>query len=213
LPRLVATPLSPRKTPVQRRSAVTVDAILDAALQVLVRSGKERLTTTLVAARAGVSVGTLYQYFPNKSSLLQACLRRHMEQIVSALEQVADGAHGASLREVAEAVVSGYLAAKLSSARASAALYAVSSDVDGMAISRAAMARGRAALERALLAAREPLAKAPETVAVMISAAMNGTAHRLLESRAPERDLPVLRAELLAMVHSYLETCTTSRGY
>jgi hypothetical protein len=58
--------LEPRKTPVQARSGVSVEAILNATIQVLIKVGKGRLTTTRVAARAGVSVGTLYQYFPNK---------------------------------------------------------------------------------------------------------------------------------------------------
>ena len=66
--------LEPRKSPVQARSAASVDAILEATIQVLLDDGKERLTTTRVALRAGVSVGTLYQYFPNKSALLQAAL-------------------------------------------------------------------------------------------------------------------------------------------
>ena len=70
--------LEPRKSPVQARSAASVDAILEATIQVLLSIGKEQLTTTKVALRAGVSVGTLYQYFPNKSSLLQAVLRRHL---------------------------------------------------------------------------------------------------------------------------------------
>jgi AcrR family transcriptional regulator len=73
--------LEPRKTPVQARSVASVDAILEATLQVLLQVGKERLTTTRVASRAGVSVGTLYQYFPNKSALLQAALKRHMVEV------------------------------------------------------------------------------------------------------------------------------------
>ena len=78
--------LEPRKTPVQARSAASVDAILEATVQVLLKVGKERLTTTRVAARAGVSVGTLYQYFPNKSALLQAALKRHMVEVGEAVE-------------------------------------------------------------------------------------------------------------------------------
>jgi AcrR family transcriptional regulator len=58
-----------------------VNAILDATIQVLLKLGKERLTTTRVALRAGVSVGTLYQYFPNKSALLQAALKRHLDEV------------------------------------------------------------------------------------------------------------------------------------
>jgi AcrR family transcriptional regulator len=70
--------LEPRKSPMQARSAASVDAILEATVQVLLDVGKERLTTTRVASRAGVSVGTLYQYFPNKSALLQAALKGHL---------------------------------------------------------------------------------------------------------------------------------------
>src|SRR4051812_37573633 len=58
------------KTPVLARSAVTVDPILSASIQVLLAEGQERLTTTRVAYRAGVSVGTLYQYFPKQAGLL-----------------------------------------------------------------------------------------------------------------------------------------------
>jgi AcrR family transcriptional regulator len=80
--------LQPRKLPVQARSTASVDAILDATIQVLLNVGKERLTTTRVALRAGVSVGTLYQYFPNKSALLQAALRRHKDAVTEAVERV-----------------------------------------------------------------------------------------------------------------------------
>jgi hypothetical protein len=61
----VASPenLKPRKTPRQARAEATVDAILEATIQVLLSEGAGRLTTTRVAARAGVSVGTMYQYF------------------------------------------------------------------------------------------------------------------------------------------------------
>ena len=73
--------LEPRKSPVQARSTASVHAILEATIQVLLKVGKERLTTTRVASRAGVSVGTLYQYFPNKSALLQAALKRHLGEV------------------------------------------------------------------------------------------------------------------------------------
>jgi AcrR family transcriptional regulator len=83
-----------------------VDAILEATIQVLLRIGKERLTTTKVAARAGVSVGTLYQYFPNKRSLLQAVLQRHLEGVTEAVEIVCRQHKGKPLQEMASALVS-----------------------------------------------------------------------------------------------------------
>lgn len=63
-------PIASRKTPQQARSTDLVAAILQAALQVLAKEGAQRFTTTRVAERAGVSVGSVYQYFPNKAAIL-----------------------------------------------------------------------------------------------------------------------------------------------
>jgi len=76
--------LQPRKKPIQTRSARTVEAIFEATIQVLLRHGAEQFTTTRVAERAGVSVGTLYQYYPNKQSLLFAVLERHLNLVIRA---------------------------------------------------------------------------------------------------------------------------------
>lgn len=62
--------ISSRKQPQQARSTELVAAILDAAVQVLAKEGAQRFTTARVAERAGVSVGSLYQYFPNKAAIL-----------------------------------------------------------------------------------------------------------------------------------------------
>jgi len=62
--------ISSRRKPKQARSADLLQAILQAAIQVLAKEGAHRFTTTRVAERAGVSVGSVYQYFPNKASIL-----------------------------------------------------------------------------------------------------------------------------------------------
>ena len=108
--------LKPRKSPVQARSSASVEAILDATLQVLLKVGKERLTTTRVAMRAGVSVGTLYQYFPNKSALLQAALRRHLEHTRDAVAEVVGSLNGTAVEEMMSAVAMAFLAAKMARA-------------------------------------------------------------------------------------------------
>jgi AcrR family transcriptional regulator len=63
-------PLSSRKQPKQARSAELVATILEAAVQVLRKEGARRFTTARVAERAGVSIGSVYQYFPNKAAIL-----------------------------------------------------------------------------------------------------------------------------------------------
>lgn len=62
--------ISSRKQPKQMRSADLVAAVLEAAVQVLAKEGAQRFTTARVAEKAGVSVGSLYQYFPNKAAIL-----------------------------------------------------------------------------------------------------------------------------------------------
>lgn len=79
--------INPRKAPVQDRSRRTVEAILVATAQVLVRQGYEKTTTATVAERAGVSIGTLYQYFPNKESLVAALVRAHVEELFDMIDK------------------------------------------------------------------------------------------------------------------------------
>lgn len=76
---------APRKRPRQERSRATVDAILEATARLLVKYGYDDLTTNAVAAGAGVSIGSLYQYFPNKTALVAALLDRHLEAMNTAV--------------------------------------------------------------------------------------------------------------------------------
>ena len=82
-----AVALSPRKQPVQPRAQATVEAILSAAAGILERDGPARLTTNAVAAQAGVSIGSLYQYFPNKQALTAALIARSGNDLDRSLSQ------------------------------------------------------------------------------------------------------------------------------
>ena len=208
MPRRSNIPLDPRKSPVQARSAASVDAILEATIQVLLRVGKERLTTTRVALRAGVSVGTLYQYFPNKSALLQAALKRHLNEVAEAVERVCREQKSNTLPKMATALVSTFLEAKLRDARTSIALYSVSSDVDGAKIAQQMSIRSNKAIIEMLATTREPLTKDVQLVASMLQGAMGGISRRLLESDAPEEQFPILRQELIFFVCAYLDACS-----
>ena len=82
-----AASLKPRKSPVQARSAVTVEALHIATIQVLTQEGLSRCTTTRVAERAGMSVGSLYQYYPNRDALLAAVLKKHLDSVAGAVDR------------------------------------------------------------------------------------------------------------------------------
>jgi AcrR family transcriptional regulator len=103
----------PRKSPRQARSRHTVDAILDAAARVFAQEGYESTTTNRIADVAGVSVGSLYQYFPNKDALVAALHRRHSQQMRAVMTTVLDAASRTSLRDGIAALVRALLAAHL----------------------------------------------------------------------------------------------------
>jgi AcrR family transcriptional regulator len=84
-----ATKLKPRKLPVQARSKMTVEAILDAAALVFAERGFNGGTTNHIAERAGVSIGSLYQYFPNKDAIMMGLMERHLaEERIHLAEQM-----------------------------------------------------------------------------------------------------------------------------
>ena len=82
------TTKKPRKQPRQARAQVTVNAILEATIQVLEREGLDAATTTRIAEVAGVSVGTLYQYFSHRDAILDALQDREFELAIALMEEV-----------------------------------------------------------------------------------------------------------------------------
>ncbi len=86
-------PTNPRKHASQDRSRATVDALIEATARILVSEGFDKASTNRIAEKAGVSVGSLYQYFPGKEALVIAVIERHHQEIMQVV-------HGA-LKEVA----------------------------------------------------------------------------------------------------------------
>jgi AcrR family transcriptional regulator len=121
-------------------------------------------------------VGTLYQYFPNKSALLRAALKRHIDEVTEAIERACQQQQGHSLEQMATALITAFLDAKMKDAKTSVALYALSSDVDGVKIVQEMGIKSNQALVGMLMTARERLTTDPQ-----------GVSRRLLESAAPEK--------------------------
>jgi AcrR family transcriptional regulator len=113
----------PRKSPTQVRSRATVDAIVAATARVLVRDGYDALSTNRVAKEAGVSVGSLYQYFPGKEALVAAVMEQYasrMQENIATRMQNAPPA--ASAEEVATELIRAMLAAQQAEPRLHRAL-------------------------------------------------------------------------------------------
>lgn len=207
--------LTPRKTPRQGRSIATVDAIFEATIQVLLSDGLIRLNTTRVARRAGVSVGTLYQYFPNKQALLFAVLERHLALLADAIEKACGGNPCATKELIAEAVVKAYLQAKMAQAEISPALYRIAMELDARELIEAAARRSAKAIEAMLSTAEDGRLVNPGVVAQTLTAALYGTVpafcHRVLspaDGIEAERQLTIMFRSYLVAQHSGIAGAT-----
>lgn len=200
-----ATALKPRKQPRQARSQVTVEAIFDATIQVLLAEGLPRVTTIRVAERAGVSVGTLYQYYPNKQALLLDVLQRHLRRIGDSLEEAARLVHGVPLATMVPAVIDAFVRAKTEHVDESRSLYGIATQLDSREILRAAEKRGRATLATMLATATDARFNDIDTIAYVFFAAMVGPTRHMLDGGAPQKILRGLRAHLQSLCLGYLD--------
>jgi AcrR family transcriptional regulator len=103
---------TPRKLPKQSRSRVTVEAILEATTHILVEEGYDKANTNRIAERAGISIGSLYQYFPNKEALMTALMEQHAQEMVelveTKLDQLFDSPLEIAIPEIITAVVAAH---------------------------------------------------------------------------------------------------------
>lgn len=196
--------LEPRKSPQQARSAATVEAICTATIQVLLADGPTRLTTTRVAARAGVSIGTMYQYYPNKQALLFAILEQKLDKVEASMLVAVETLAGCDLQTIAYGLADGWLDAKTTDIEASRAIYGIAAGFD----IAARMAEGSGRLRQAIggLLATAPDARFADigATAFMTLALLAGSTRAVLENGASVRDLACLRRELPRACYGYL---------
>jgi AcrR family transcriptional regulator len=203
--RKVKLALKPRKLPVQARSKHTIDAIFEATIQVLLVGGVGKLTTTKVADRAGVSVGTLYQYFPNKNVLLGALLELHLIEVVEAIEACCLKFRGAKLEPLAEALVNAYLNVKLQRPEMSVALYLVAVAIEATEIVQAVTKRTQVAISRALESVPDRKFNELEMVTIVLTTSLMGPVQAFLLAKPPRAAFEQLRAQLQALTKAYLK--------
>lgn len=198
--------LKPRKQPVQARSQATIEAVFEATIQVLLAGGARALTTNHIADKAGVSIGTLYQYFPGKEALLYALVRRHLDRACDAVERACDDHGGASLDQCADVFVDAYIDAKAGDVNVSRALYYASAELDLYELSTTTIGRLRNAVERLLAGSGQIAEENLSAVVFSWVAIVTGGTRLVLEAEDTSQRLPIFRHQLKILSRAYLQT-------
>lgn len=206
--------LKPRKTPRQARSEVTVDAIFKAAIQVLLADGGRRLTMTRVAERAGVSVGTMYQYFPHKQALLYAVVQQHLQEFVEGFEAACLKLRNESLDVAAAGVVDAFVGIKIRQPEATRALYRIAAELDTDELRIGTSRRLQNAF--AALLATVPGVRFGDLaeitgIAFTLLTAMNGATRAVFELGAPAPMVEALPRQLSTLCRGYLQAAASAQ--
>lgn len=197
----------PRKAPRQARSQATVTAILDATARVLVERGYAATNTNLVAERAGVSVGSLYQYFPNKEALVRALQDRHMHQMYGVIGAALQRCQGLPFDEALALSIEGLV----ESHRIDAGLHRVLETQFADLASVDAVARFEAALEEQICALlqhyqAELKVDHPRLASYMLMHALHGLVHAVVHQRPGGVSLKQATREIVRLTRAYLTT-------
>lgn len=189
---------TPRKKPRQARSLVTVEAILEAAAHILAKDGYAGFTTNRVAERAGVSIGSLYQYYPNKQSLLAALHARHLDQIMASGAAILRDSDDCSLAEALDRLVGTIVSIHLDSD----GLHRVVAEETPESLSKATTLE----LVRNLLDRYQEVLKLedPDLVAYMLSVTTKAVIHGTLRDRPEDLRERRVERELVRMFLAYL---------
>ena len=196
---------APRKRPRQERSAATVDALLTATAQVLVKEGYDHASTNKIARRAGVSIGSLYQYFPGKEALVLALARRNGEEEIALIRGALNRLGKAPLPETARVLVQALIEVHRNDPELQKVFITQVPQIGGLAIIRETN-RQVAEMLRAYLSDLFPEAD-PESWDLRIFIAMHaveGLIHQALLERPEYLDQPRFVEELVALVVRYL---------
>ncbi|AGC48830.1 TetR family transcriptional regulator [Myxococcus stipitatus DSM 14675] len=195
----------PRKTPRQERSRAMVETLLDATIRVLLARGYDGMTTIAVAERAGVSVGSLYQYFPNKESLVATLAERHTAELLACVDEAFSRADPSDPESGIRALVR----AGVDAHRIAPALHKVLLEqvprigrmAKVMETSREIVAR----LERFLLSHRERLIVPDAKVAAfVVETIVESLTHRLVIEQPDYIDAARLEEETTRLAMGYL---------
>ncbi|CAB3807439.1 Nucleoid occlusion factor SlmA [Paraburkholderia fynbosensis] len=207
------THLTPRKKPRQARATVTLNVIFEATIQVLLAVGPRRLTTTRVAERAGVSVGTLYQYFPHKQALFYGLNQHYLDGLAEKIEYACRALHGAPTSQMVEALVTTYWNAKNERADVTRVLYRSVVELDNEPLIEAFACRVDAATAAMFASAADVAFTDLSVINLTLLTTIFGTVRSAFERNLPDAERHAVQKQLILMCNSYLEQVrSTSNG-
>jgi AcrR family transcriptional regulator len=204
--------LNPRKKPQQERSRVTIDAIFEATIQVLLASGLDKITTIQIADRAGVSIGTVYQYFPNKRALMAAVVKRHVGAVVDATIAACQSVHGKTIGEMCATMMNAFVDAKTRRPEVSRALYLPSAAVNADAIVKEESMRCARAVHDMLMTASDARFSQPELVSAVLIGSIVGPTRATIEAGGNRSTFQRLKMHLTALGVGYLKEVSTTEN-
>ena len=199
-----APQIEPRKQPVQSRSTATVEALYEASIQVLLELGYRKFTTTRVAKRAGVSVGSLYQYFPNREALMAAVIARHLEAMLAVIERRCREVQGRPLDEMVTGMIDAVIAAKWEHIEISRALHEPMAEVRGEECVRDAEVSMAAPIAEILRSCSDACFRDEERIAVTMVISCSSLLQAAITDKTKAFDRDSLRTHMRAMVLGYL---------
>lgn len=205
---------APRKKPVQRRSRAMVEVLVEATTRVLLKDGYEACTTNRVADVAGVSVGSVYQYFPNKESLVVAVMERHQAQLQAAMVERLSQLGDADLSTAVHEMVGAMLEVQRLQPRLHRVLLEQVPRIGAMRRLHELNNEYAPMIEAWLEAHRDELGITnPSVAAYVLIGAVEGVLSRVLLEKPGWLELGLLQDQLTRLVLSYLApTAAASRS-
>ena len=198
-----------RKIPQQARSQAMVETILLAAARVLAAQGYTRTNTNLVAETAGISVGSLYQYFPNKDALIAALHERHSQQMLAVVNQVTAQTLATTLKEAIASLVHAILQAHLVEPELHRVLETEFSfydqRYDDNPADQAILHRIRALLEQHQ---SELIPQNLDLATYMVMKIMESLVHAAVIERPHHLSLAEMEAAIVSVITGYLIACS-----
>ncbi len=184
----------------------TLDAIFEATIQLLLRDGPHRLTTTRVAERAGVSVGTMYQYFPHKKALIYALNERYLDALGDRIEAACRAHHGAPVDRMIDTLIDTYWRAKTGRADVTRALYRSVVEMDNEALIEVFASRADAACAAMFASAPDMTVADLKRFNLTLLTVIFGTVRNAFERNLSPNEAEELRGELAMMCKAYVRT-------